>query len=141
MTIYPIGNGAFLLYAAAAELQECGLSPYSLTHEQTERLAEEGLSTLGRSGDRLWELESYPGDDGLLLFIHTEPAVWRFFDSDALLDAAAARPDLTGQLLYHWQDAFWLVGQDAALLSEFADPIPDDPLLVARLAEYAQPIP
>lgn len=145
MTIQPIGPSATLLYLTRSELQERGLHPDSLTHEHTLNLAREGLSTLGRTADDLLELESYPDKNGLLLFIHTPPsvpAVWRFPDGDSLLDAAAVLPDLSARPLYWWKDAFWLVAQPEfdVVLSEFADRIQDDPLLSARLAEYALPL-
>ena len=139
MTVHPIGASALLLFAALSDLQERGLHPDSLTYEQTERLAREGLSVLGWNTNGVLELESYPGEDGLLLFIHTAPEVWRFPDGDALLDAMAALQGLDTHALYRWKDAFWLVGAEHAALSEFADPIRDDPFLAARLAEYALP--
>ena len=143
MTVQPIGPTAVLLYLTRAELRERGLRPDFLTHEDTWTLAKEGLSTLGQTADGLRELESYPDEQGLLLFVHTapaDPAVWRFPDGDALLDAAAALQGLAEQPLYWWKDAFWLVGEVSAALSEFADRVEDDPLLAARLAEYALPI-
>lgn len=141
MTVQPIGPTAVLLYLTRAELRERGLRPDFLTHEDTWTLAKEGLSTLGQTADGLRELESYPDEQGLLLFVHTapaDPAVWRFPDGDALLDAAAALPGLAEQPLYWWKDAFWLVGEVSAALSEFADRMEDNPLLTARLAEYGQ---
>lgn len=143
MTVQPIGPTAVLLYLTRAELRERGLRPDFLTHEDTWTLAKEGLSTLGQTADGLRELESYPDKHGLLLFLHTaqtDLTVWRFADSDCLLDAVAAVEGLADQPLYWWKDAFWLVGEGDAVLSEFADRVEDDPLLVARLAEYALPI-
>lgn len=143
MTIQSISPTASLLYLTCAELQERGLHPDFLTHQDTWNLAKEGLSTLGRTADDLLELESYPDKHGLLLFLHTPPnapAVWRFADSDCLLDAITALPNLAAQPLYWWKDAFWLVGEGGAVLSEFADRMEDDPLLTARLAEYALPL-
>ena len=141
MTIHPIGPSAALLSLTRTQLQQRGLHPDFLTDAQAADLAREGLSSLGRYADAVLELERYPGKDGLLLFIHTVPAVWRFFDSDALLDAAAALPGLARQPLYRWKGAFWLPGEGSPSLSEFADPIRDDPFLSARLAEYGQPLP
>ena len=143
MTIQPINPSVSLLYLTRSELQERGLHPDSLTHENTLTLAKEGLSALGLQTEDLLQLESYPDKNGLLLFIHTPPGtptVWRFPDSDALLDAAAAVQNLAAQPLYWWKDAFWLVGGSNAALSEFADRIDHDPLLSARLAEYALPL-
>ena len=143
MTIQPIGPTASLLYLTRAELQQRGLHPDSLTHEHTASLAREGLSSLGRAADGVLELESYPDQNGLLLFIHTlpaEPAVWRFPDGDALLDAAAALDGLGALPMYRWKGTFWLVGEFGPALAEFADPVRDDPLLPTRLAEYGQPL-
>ena len=140
MTIHPINAGTFLLFAARTDLLERGLHPDTLTHEHTTALAKEGLSALDRNIDAILELESYPGEDGLLLFIHTTPAVWRFFDCDAFLNAVTSLPHLTGQPLYQWNGDFWLVGEGSTTRSEFADPVRDDPLLSTRLAEYAQPL-
>ena len=143
MTIQPISPSVSLLYLTRSELQERGLHPDSLTHENTLTLAKEGLSALGLQTEDLLQLESYPDKNGLLLFIHTPPGtptVWRFSDGDALLDAVTALPDLAARPMYRWKDAFWLVGGSDAALSEFADRIDHDPLLSARLAEYALPL-
>lgn len=140
MTVHPIGPASALLSLSREELQERRLHPDLLTPLQTEKLAQECLSSLGRSVDCVLELESYPSEGGLLLFIHTAPAVWRFPDADALLDAVSALPLLAEFPLYRWQDTFWLVGEGGASLSEFADPIRDDPFLGVRLAEYARPL-
>ena len=143
MTIHPITPTTTLLYLTRSQLRQRGLHPDTLTEKHTKALAEEGLSSLGQAADDIRELESYPDKAGLLLFVHTapaDPAIWRFFDSDALLDAAASLPDLDKQPLYRWKDTYWLVGRDGAALSEFADRLEDDPLLGARLAEYAQPL-
>lgn len=143
MTVQPISPTTFLLYLTCAELQERELHPDLMTREQTLRLAGEGLASLGRKADDLLELESYPDKYGLLLFLYTAqtgPAVWRFTDSNSLLDAVGAVQGLANQPLYWWKDAFWLVGEDGAALSEFADRVEDDPLLTARLAEYALPL-
>ena len=143
MTIQPISPSVSLLYLTRSELQERGLHPDSLTHENTLALAKEGLSALGQQTENLLKLESYPDKNGLLLFIHTPPGtptVWRFSDGDALLDAVTALPDLAARPMYRWKDAFWLVGEDSAPLAEFADPVRDDPFLSARLAEYALPL-
>lgn len=140
MTIQPIGPVSALLSLSRAELLERGLHPDLLTCQQTEELARECLFSLGRNVDCVLELESYPGEDGLLLFIHTTPAVWRFPDGDTLLDAVAVLPKLAELPLFWWQETFWLVGEGGAALSEFADPIRDDPFLSARLTEYAQPL-
>ncbi len=141
MTVQPINPTVSLLYLTLPELKERGLHPDHLTDQHILTLAREGLSALGRTADEPLKLESYPDRHGLLLFIHTSPdtpAVWRFGDSDALLDAVAALPDLTALPLYRWKGAFWLVGGDSASLSEFADRMEDNPLLTARLAEYGQ---
>lgn len=145
MTIQPIGPTVSLLYLTLPDLQQRGLHPDFLTHEHTLTLAKEGLSSLGLSADGLLKLESYPDKNGLLLFIHTSPtapAVWRFPDGDALLEAVAVMENLAAQPLYWWKDAFWLVARSEpdAVLSEFADQMENDPLLSARLAEYAQPL-
>lgn len=140
MTVQSIGPTATLLFLPREELQQRDLHPHQLTQQQAEELARECLFSLGRSVDCILELEGYPGEDGLLLFIRTAPTVWRFSDSDALLNAMALLPSLTSQPMYWWKETFWLVGEDNAPLSEFADCMEDDPLLHARLAEYALPL-
>ena len=140
MTVQPISPTTTLLYLTRSQLRQRGLHPDTLTDEHTAALAKEGLSSLGQATTEVLKLESYPDKAGLLLFIHTspaDPAVWRFFDGDALLDAARSLPGLDTQPLYWWRGAFWLAGQGTAALSEFADPV-DDPFLIARLAEYGQ---
>ena len=140
MTIQPINPTSTLLSLSREELLERGLHPDLLTRQQTQNLALECLFSLGQSIDSVLELESYTSENVLLLFIYTAPAVWRFPDGDALLDAAAILPEPAKSPLYWWQETFWLVGEGSAALSEFANPIRDDPFLSARLAEYAQPL-
>lgn len=146
MTFYTIGPSASVLYLTAAELRQRGLQPEELTREQILVLAREGVSRTGYAAHASLELESYPDKNGLLLFIHTAPpdrAVWRFFDSDALLDAVTATAVSPSDNLYWWNDFFWLLSapDHDPHLSEFADLISDDPLLYARLREYATALP
>lgn len=146
MTFYTIGPSASVLYLTAAELRQRGLQPEELTREQILALAREGVSQTGYAAHAPLELESYPDKNGLLLFIHMTPpdrAVWRFFDSDALLDAVTAAAVSPSDNLYWWNDFFWLLSDPDrdSRLSEFADPIDDDPLLYARLMEYAAVLP
>ena len=142
MTIQPIGASTLVLYLTISDLQERGLHPDALTQAHTLDLAREGLALIRRTASDPLELESYPDKNGLLLFIHiAQPAqtVWRFLDSDAFLDAALSIPDIITADLYWWKGAFWLVSADDSdlSLSEFADLIDGDPLLSARLVEYA----
>ena len=139
MTVLSIGPATTLLYLTQEQLYERGLHPNTLTHAHTAALAREGLAFLGQTAE-FAQLESYPDKAGLLLFVHTAPAVWRFFDSDDRLDAVNALPELEGQNLYWWKGAFWLMGQGNPALSEFADPVRDDLFLGTRLAEYGQPL-
>ena len=143
MTVHPINPTTALLYLTREQLRQRGLHPDFLTREHSIELAREGLSSIGQAAGDVVELESFPDQNGLLLFIHTAPAgsaVWRFFDSEALLDAAIALPDFKIRPLYRWKDTYWLVSEGNDALSEFADRTADDPLLAARLAEYAQPL-
>ena len=140
MTIHSINPASALLSVTSEELEERGLHPHLMTRQQTETLARECLFSLGWSADSALELESYPSKEGLLLFVRIAPTVWRFPDSNALLDALSLLPDLSGQPLYRWKEMFWMTDADCAALSEFADPIRDDPFLSVRLAEYAQPL-
>ena len=142
MTIQPIGASTLVLYLTISDLQERGLHPDALTQAHTLDLAREGLALICRTESDPLELESYPDKNGLLLFIHVAPpaqSVWRFLDSDAFLDAALSMPDIITADLYWWKDAFWLVSADDSdlFLSEFANLIDGDPLLSARLVEYA----
>lgn len=142
MTIYAIGPCASVLYLTAAELRQRGLQPEELTREQILELAREGVSQTGYAPDAPLELESYPDKSGLLLFIHMTPpdrTIWRFFDSDSLLDAVTAAAVSPSTTLYWWNDFFWLVSAPDydPRLPEFADQINDDPLLYARLREHA----
>lgn len=145
MTVQPISRSAVILFLTLAELSGRGLQPDRLAEEDTLSLAREGLALSGRAADDLQRLESYPSTGGLLLFIHTVPpaqSVWRFINSDALLDALSVVQKLSEGSLYWWGEAFWLITDDicSLQLSEFADLIEDDPLLPARLNEYALPL-
>ena len=142
MTIQPVGSSVFVLFFPLDELEKQGLQPEHLTEEDTLALVRQGLALSKYSADRPLEVESYPDRSGLLLFVHTPPStktVWRFWDSDALLDAL---PIAQGCSMFWWKDSFWLVSDnaDTMLLSEFADLVADDPFLSARLEEYALPI-
>lgn len=145
MTIQPIGSSTLVLYLTFSDLQERGLHPDSLTQEHTLELAREGLFLISKTASDPLELESYPDKNGLLLFIHISPpaqSVWRFMDSNAFLDAVFSMPNITAAALYWWNESIWLIPADNAdySLSEFADLIESDPLLSARLAEYATPL-
>lgn len=145
MTIQPIGASTLVLYLTISDLQERGLHPDALTQAHTLDLAREGLALIRRTASDPLELESYPDKNGLLLFIHIAPPtqfVWRFMDSDAFLDAALSMPDIITADLYWWNESFWLISTDDSdlSLSEFADLIESDPLLSARLTEYATPL-
>lgn len=146
MTFYTVGQCASVLYLTAAELHQRGLQPEELTREQILELAREGVSQSGYAPDAPLELESYPDKSGLLLFIHMTPpdrTVWRFFDSDALLDAVTTAAVSPSDSLYWWDDCFWLLSDPDRdpHLTEFADRINDDPLLCARLREHAAALP
>lgn len=146
MTFYTIGPSASVLYLTAVELCQRGLQPEELTREQILALAREGVSQSGYAADTPLELESYPDKNGLLLFIYTMPpdrTIWRFFNGDALLDAVTTAAASPSDNLYWWNDFFWLVSAPGfdPRLSEFADPISDDPLLYARLREHAAVLP
>lgn len=144
MTVQSIGPTTSLLYLSLEDLRQRGLHPDLLTREQAFQLAREGLSSLDRSVEESLTLESYPDKNGLLLFIHTPAptrSVWRFPDSDAFLDAVLAVREALSGPIYRWQDCFWLVedGDADPRLAEYADRMEHDPLLPARLAEYAVP--
>lgn len=145
MTIQPIGPSSTLLFLSSADLQARGLHPEQLNRGTLLKLARGELSSLSQITDDSVELESYSDKNGLLLFVRFPPpdqTVWRFMSSDALLDALLPGLNLLSGPVYCWKDCFWLIaGADFdPRLSEFADPVEYDPILCARLAEYAQPM-
>lgn len=145
MTIQPIGPTTFLLYLTLGELEERGMHPEFLTFDHTLELAREGLSSLARHTRDTVELESISDSHGLLLFIRTASpirSVWRFMDCDAFLDAFRAIRNALPSPIYLWKDDFWLVTEHDIdpRLSEYADLMESDPLLSARLLEYAAPL-
>ena len=142
MTIQPISSTTSLLYLTFTELQERGMHPQFLTYEHTLELAREGLSVLGQCVDNTIELESYPDNNGLLLFIHIAPptpSVWCFMDDNAFLDAVLSMREILPSPIYCWSNNFWAITDSTPdpRLSEYADLMENAPLLSARLTESA----
>lgn len=145
MTIQPIGPSSTLLFLSSADLQARGLHAEQLNRGTLLKLARGELSSLSRITDDSVELESYSDKNGLLLFVRFPPpdqTVWRFMNSDSLLDALQLEPHLLSGPIYCWKDCFWLIAEADydQRLSEFADPVEHDPILCARLTEYARPM-
>lgn len=149
MTIQPISVHSVVLYLSPADLRERGISFDQLTTAHALELTREAFCQAGLSPEGPLEIETYPEQCGVLVFVHIHPArqtVWRFADSESLLAAACALdgggPD---GALYCWDGCFWLVlsGPESgvcARLSEFGDQVSSDPYMAARLEEYASPL-
>lgn len=149
MTIQPISAATVVLYLTPTDLRERGMSSDELTAAHALDLIQEAFRQAGLSPGGSLEIETYPEQCGVLVFVHISPAqqtVWRFEDCESLLAAAAALgkggPD---GALYYWREHFWLVLPDqetggCARLSEFGDQETGDPYIFARLEEYGVPL-
>ncbi len=149
MTIQPISVHSVVLYLTPADLRERGISFDQLTTAHTLELTREAFCQAGLTPEGPLEIETYPEQCGVLVFVHIRPAqqtAWRFADFESLLAAASAlREDGPDGALYCWNECFWLVLSDqendmCAWLSEFGDQVSSDPYIVARLEEYAVPL-
>ena len=147
MTIQPISAASVALYLTPADLRELDVDPEALTAERTLELAREAFRRAGLPLEQPVEIETYPDQSGVLVFIHmnpVQPAAWCFEDWEDLLAAAAALgEDCPDAALYWWEGGCWLVmpGQDACLaarLSEFGSQELEDPYRIPRLAEYGE---
>lgn len=145
MTIQPISAASMVLYLTPADLRQRGLCAEELTAEHTMELAREACRRAGLPLEGTLELETYPDQCGLLVFVHVSPppqTVWWFSDFEALLGAAAAlRDSSTDGSLYWWEDRCWLVlpgGETGAgaRLAEFGEQEAGDPYILGRLEEY-----
>lgn len=149
MTIQPISAASVVLYLTPTDLRERGISFDQLTTAHTLELTREAFCQAGLTPAGALEIETYPEQCGVLVFVHIRPSrqtVWRFEDFESLLAAAAVLgeggPD---GALYCWEERFWLVlsDQDAnrcACLSEFGEQESSDPYIAARLEEYGLPL-
>ncbi|MGN0968967.1 MAG: hypothetical protein ACI4O3_06820 [Oscillospiraceae bacterium] len=149
MTIQPISAASVALYLTPADLRERGVCADELTAEHTLELTREAFRQVGLPLEGALEIEIYPDQCGLLVFVHLSPerqTVWRFEDCEALFAAAAAlSEDKTDGALYWWKDCCWLVlpGGEAGIcarLSEFGSQETGDPYIFARLKEYGTPL-
>lgn len=149
MTIQPISAASVALYLTPSDLRERGVRADELTAEHTLELTREAFRQAGLPLEGALEIETYPDQCGLLVFVHLSPArqtVWRFDDCEALFAAAAILgADETDGALYWWEDRCWLVlpGGEAGLcarLSEFGSQETADPYILARLEEYGTPL-
>ena len=143
MTIQPISEVSVVLYLTPDDLQQQGLCAAELTAEQTLELTQEAFVRSGLEPERILELEAYPEECGMLVFVYISPArqsVWRFSDSETLLDGVAALREETDGALYWWEDSYLLVLPDPAIcLAEFGMR-EDDEYIHERLREYATPL-
>jgi len=143
MTIQPISEVSVVLYLTPDDLQQRGLCAAELTAEQTLELTQTAFARSGLEPERILELEAYPEECGMLIFVYITPnrqSVWRFSDSETLLDGVAALREETDGALYWWEDSYLLVLPDPAIcLAEFGTR-EDDEYIHERLREYATPL-
>lgn len=143
MTIQPISEVSVVLYLTPDDLQQRGLCAAELTAEQTLELTQTAFARSGLDPERILELEAYPEECGMLIFVYITPnrqSVWRFSDSETLLDGVAALREETDGALYWWEDSYLLVLPAPAIcLAEFGTR-EDDEYIHERLREYATPL-
>lgn len=143
MTIQPISEASVVLYLTPDDLQRQGLCAAELTAEQTLELTQAAFARSGLAPERILELEAYPEECGMLIFVYIAPdrqSIWRFSDSEALLGGVAALKAETDGALYWWEDSYLLVLPDPAVcLAEFGTR-EDDEYIHEHLLEYATPL-
>lgn len=141
MTIQPISAASTVLYLTPADLLEQGLRVEELTPQQILNLTRDALCQTWVFPSAPPELEVYPAECGLLIFIHLGSEIWLFRDFEALLTATLALDhDHTDCRVFWWNEAYWLIlsGQNTkgnALLSEFGSSASDIPYISSRLEE------
>ena len=143
MTIQPISEVSIVLYLTPDDLRKQGLCAAELTAEQTLELTRTAFACSGLESERILELEAYPEESGMLIFVYiapTQQSVWRFPDSEALLGGVAALNENSDGTLYWWEDSYLLVLSDPAVcLSEFGTREKNE-YISERLQEYATPL-
>lgn len=149
MTIQPIGAESVALYITSADLLRRGLTPESLTAEETLELTRDAFAQSGLPADGPIEVEVYPDQWGVLVFahLHSPQRLWLSFpDFETLLAALHACPlPAEGPALSWWEGRWWLSLPAAArdlhaALSEYGDTESPCPQTEARLAEYGQSV-
>lgn len=141
MTIQPISAASTVLYLTPADLSEYDLCAEELTAQQILNLTGDILRQTWIFPSAPPELEVFPAECGLLIFIHIGNEIWMFLDFEALLSAILTlEHECSDCRLFWWNDAYWLVlpGQNAksnATLSEFGSSVSDIPYMTARLEE------
>lgn len=149
MTIQPISAASVVLYLTPTDLRERGISTGELTAAHALDLTREAFRQAGLFPDGSLEIETYPDQCGVLVFVHIGPTrqtIWRFGDCESLLSAASALGEIGPDgALYWWEGRFWLVLPDCetdgyARLSEFGEQETGDPYILARLEEYGVPL-
>ena len=127
MRIQTIG-ATLLVYADQGELRRRGFRERSIGLREVLLLAREALRQAGLPMERLTEIEAFPRERSLLIFLHMAPPErewFRFRDLPRALDAVQALMQApTGTLA--WQGCYYLSAAEPvqqAVLSEYGEPL------------------
>ena len=145
MTIHTIGPTRVVVYFTPAELRDRGCTAETLDEERAAPLVRRALREEGIAAEGKMEIDAFPSDCGLLLFVHLTPPGRQWFSFGGLEELrAAARgggaPPEDAALCWYG-DRWWLSlppeeRRWGHILSEFGRPERDRPALDAALAEH-----
>ena len=145
MTIHTIGPTRVVVYFTPAELRDRGCTAETLDEELAAPLVRRALREEGIAAEGKMEIDAFPSDCGLLLFVHLTPPGRQWFSFGGLEELlAAARgggvpPE--DAVLCWYGDRWWLSlppeeKRWGHILSEFGRPERERPALDAALREY-----
>lgn len=149
MTIQPIGATSAALYITAADLEEQGLTSGDLTLEQALSLTRAAFTRAGLTLAGGIEIEAFPDQCGVLVFVHLTPPQRRWITFENLDDLLSALPlvprEVEGAALYHYDGWYYLAlpirNEAIALrLTEFGAAQQLTPLQEASLMEHGDPV-
>lgn len=131
MDLQIIGGTQLVLYISRTELRRRGMSAGALGLREVLLLVREACGETGLSPDRLKEIEAYPEDGGMLVFIHMERREKEWFcfqDLPRTLDGIAAlKTPPEGMLVWNGTCYCLSAGREEQqlVLSEFGTALSD----------------
>lgn len=149
MTIQTIGPTSVVLYLTPAELRDRGFTAETLDGPRAAGLVRRALREWGAEAEGAMEIDAFPSDCGVLLFVHlTKPArQWFSFGAlEELLAAARSGGEAPKDTDLCWYEGRWWLSLPPEeerwghILSEFGRPERDRPALRARMAEHGATI-
>ena len=90
MTIHTIGPTRVVVYFTPAELRDRGCTAETLDEERAAPLVRRALREEGIAAEGKMEIDAFPSDCGLLLFVHLTPPGRQWFSFGGLEELLAA---------------------------------------------------